>query len=53
MKSNKEKLEEYYGTAACSLGPNNIGPLAELINIDNLSEEEIEELVKELGLDED
>ena len=50
----KEKLKDYYGTAATIMGDGNplnfLPAFSEMINIDNLDDEEVIEKAKEIGL---
>ena len=49
----REKLKDYYGTAATVLGNGNpfncLGAIGELVSIDDLSDEEVFQRAKELG----
>jgi len=47
-KELKEALESYYGTAAVNGFP---AALSDLYELDEMSEEELEELAKQVGID--
>ena len=47
----RNQLKDYYGTAAFAFGEgNNMGPMADLLNVDFLSDEEVIEEARNCGL---
>ena len=50
----REEIKDYYGTAATVIGGGNMfgcpGAMAELVNVDNMSDEEIIAKAEELGI---
>ena len=47
----RDELKNYYGTAAFAVGEgNNMGPMADLVNVDFLSDEEVIEEARNHGL---
>ena len=47
----RDQLKDYYGAAAFAFGEgNNMGPMADLLNVDFLSDEEVIEEARDCGL---